>query len=37
MRRDPGTTTIEEVAEIFRGYLGHQDGWGDRDWWQVRV
>ncbi|GAA0909633.1 hypothetical protein [Virgisporangium aurantiacum] len=22
--------SLEEVAEIFRGYLANQDGWGDR-------
>jgi hypothetical protein len=27
--------TVEEVAQIFRGYLVNQDGWGDRDWEQI--
>jgi hypothetical protein len=27
--------TLEEVAEIFRGYLVNQDGWGDRRWEQI--
>jgi hypothetical protein len=27
--------TVEEVAEIFRGYLVNQDGWCDRDWEQI--
>jgi hypothetical protein len=29
--------SLEEVAEIFRGYLANQDGWGDREWEQVWV
>ena len=29
--------TLGEVAEIFRGYLAGQDGWGDRDWEQIWV
>ncbi|MDG6105553.1 hypothetical protein Daura_13600 [Dactylosporangium aurantiacum] len=29
--------TLDEVAEIFRGYLVNQDGWGDRDWRQIWV
>ncbi|WP_432970921.1 DUF6928 family protein [Dactylosporangium sp. CA-233914] len=27
--------TLEEVVEIFRGYLVNQDGWGDRHWEQI--
>jgi hypothetical protein len=27
--------TLEDVAEIFRGYLVNQDGWGDRHWEQI--
>ncbi|MEU0562323.1 hypothetical protein [Dactylosporangium sp. NPDC006015] len=27
--------TLGEVAEIFRGYLVNQDGWGDRHWEQI--
>jgi len=27
--------TLEEVAEIYRGYLKDQDGWGDRHWEQI--
>jgi hypothetical protein len=27
--------TLEEVAEIYRGYLPDQDGWGDRHWEQI--
>jgi hypothetical protein len=27
--------TVEEVAEIFRGYLVNQDGWGGRQWEQI--
>ena len=28
--------TLEDVAEIFRGYFANQDGWGDRHWEQIR-
>jgi hypothetical protein len=27
--------TVEDVAEIFRGYLADQDGWGTRQWEQM--
>lgn len=27
--------TLDEVADIFRGYLVNQDGWGDRHWEQI--
>lgn len=27
--------TLEEVSEIFRGYLVNQDGWGGRQWEQI--
>ncbi|SDZ46772.1 hypothetical protein SAMN05421684_5363 [Asanoa ishikariensis] len=27
--------SLEEVAEIFRGYLANQDGWGSREWDQI--
>ncbi|WP_438872982.1 DUF6928 family protein [Paractinoplanes hotanensis] len=27
--------TLEEVTEIYRGYLNDQDGWGDRHWEQI--
>lgn len=28
---------VDEVAQIFRGYLRDRDGWGDRAWEQIQV